>query len=522
MRLVLFFTLIYQIGRAQFPNIAISSQFAPEEVCIAINPENPAQIIAGSNLASAYYSEDGGYNWIRKGLICKEFNVYGDPVVFWDTAQNAYYMHLSFPDKKITPDGAWVDRIVLNKSTDFGKTFPQCFAFGKNGKKVQDKHWACVDEKTNTIHVTWTQFDKYESKEITDTSIIRYASSKDGGETWSEPKKISFYTGDCLDSDNTVEGAVPSMGPNGEIYVAWAGPKGLVFQRSFDGGKTWMEKEKILNPLKNGWDYKVEGVFRTNGLPFTCCDISNSPRRGRIYICWGDEKNGEKNKDVFLIYSDDKGENWTDPILVTYRPNHKEQFMPYLTVDQKTGAVYILYYDRQNFCGNEFTDVYLAVSNNGGLKFDYYKINENSFKPDKDIFFGDYIGLSAVNGQVRPIWMQMDEKKKLGIFTAIINDSTIKKYSLLNSNNNLTIEKTFKYDKKIKINFNLKEKAEMTASITKPLDASFEKVIVNSKKFKAGNSTIVIKPKKYGLQKGSYVLTLYYNNKNNFVWITEE
>lgn len=521
MRLFLFFTLVCQFALAQFANIVISRQFAPEEVSIAINPKNGQQIIAGSNLASSYYSEDAGYSWKRNGLICNEFNVYGDPMVFWDTAQNAYYMHLSLPNKKITPNGSWIDRIVLNKSKDFGKTYPSCSAFGKNEKKVQDKHWACVDEKTNTIHATWTQFDKYESKEITDTSIIRYANSKDGGETWSEPKKISFYTGDCLDSDNTVEGAVPAVGPNGEIYVAWAGPKGIVFQRSLNAGDTWLEKETIINPIKNGWDYKVDGVFRANGLPFTCCDISNGPQRGRIYICWGDEKNGAKNKDVFLIYSDDKGESWTEPILVTYHPNHKEQFMPYMTVDQKTGYVYVLYYDRQNFQENDFTDIYLAVSKNGGLKFDYYKVNETSFNPDKKIFFGDYIGLSAVNGEVRPIWMQMDEENKLSIYTAILNDSTFNIYNIANQNH-ITIEKTFKYAKKIKINFSLMEETTISASITKPLDANFEKIVLKDKKFNAGNNLLLINTKKTGLQKGNYILTLYYNNKNNYVWITQE
>jgi hypothetical protein len=517
---VLFLVFVFnEIYFAQIQNIKISSQFNPEEVSIAINPKNTKQIIAGSNYASYYYSEDMGYTWGRNGLTCKEYNVYGDPMLFWDTAQTAYYMHLSFPNPKITPDGSWVDRIVVNRSTDFGKTYPNCYAVGKNNKKVQDKHWACVDEKTNTIHVAWTQFDVYESNDPKDTSIIRYANSKDGGITWSEPKRISAFGGNCLDSDSTVEGSVPCMGPNGELYIAWAGPKGLVFQRSFDGGTTFLKEEKMISSIKNGWDYKVNGVSRANGLPFTACDLSNGPNRGRIYCCWGDEKNGTSNKDVFISYSDDKGETWSDRIIVTYRPNHKEQFMPFMTIDQKTGYVYILYYDRQNYCDNLTTDIYLAVSKNGGLKFDEYKINENSFKPSKEVFFGDYIGLSAVNNVVRPIWMQMDEKKQLSIYTAIINDSVLTNYQ---NKDQIMIEKMVKYSPKIAVNYSVNTPGVITAAITKPLEPGFEKIIIQDKKIKAGANKINIDTKKLGLQKGNYVLTLYFNNRNEFIWITEE
>ena len=55
----------------------------------------------------------------------------------------------------------------------------------------------------------------------------------------SRRSEISDDTGDAKDSDGTVEGAVPAVGPNGEVYVAWAGPKGSVFDRSDDGGWTF-------------------------------------------------------------------------------------------------------------------------------------------------------------------------------------------------------------------------------------------------------------------------------------------
>lgn len=518
--LILSFYAIFLNG--QIPNVIISKEFEPEEVSIAINPKNPNQIIAGANISSAYYSSDAGKTWLRTGVVCAPYGVYGDPVVFWDTAQSAYFMHLSFPNPKLTPGGSWIDRIVTNKSTNFGQSYDLCAAVGKNDKKVQDKHWACVDPRNNAIHVSWTQFDKYESKNRSDSSIIRYSNSLDGGLTWAEPIRISSFGGDCLDSDSTVEGAVPCVGPKGQIYIAWAGPKGLCFNKSTDGGKTFLKQEKIINPIKNGWDYNVDGLFRANGLPFTVCDNSNSPYKGRIYICWSDEKNGGKNKDVFMVFSDDEGENWCEPILVTYHPNHKEQFMPCLTIDQSTGYIYIVYYSRQNFLNGDLTDVYLAVSKNGGLKFDYYQLNENPFNPNKQVFFGDYIGISAVKGVVRPIWMELNNNK-LSILTALFNDSIAQVYQLTNTKKEIEpINQTIKFEEKIQINLKSSVSTKINIAIYDALKPESEMIVYQNKKIKKGNNRLLIDTKKLNLIKGTYVLFLYYNNKQHYYWITEE
>ncbi|MFN8231315.1 MAG: sialidase family protein [Bacteroidia bacterium] len=521
-KIVPFLIFISQIIYAQIPNILISNQFEPEEVCIAINPKNTKQIIAGSNLNSAYYSFDEGFTWERTQVKCSPYGVYGDPVVFWDTTQAAYFMNLSMPNKKNIIDGSWIDRIVINKSKNFGKTYDTCYAFGKNGSKVQDKHWVAVDPKTNFIHVSWTQFDKYESKLNTDSTIIRYSNSKDGGISWSEPIRLSKFGGDCLDGDSTVEGAVPCIGPKGQVYIAWAGPKGLCFTKSTDGGNTFLKQEKIINPIKNGWDQKVDGLFRANGLPFTACDNSNGPNKGRIYICWSDEKNGIKNKDVFLTFSDDEGENWCEPILVTYHPNHKEQFMPFLTIDQTTGYVYILYYSRQNYVSGDLTDVYMAISKNGGLKFEYYKINEESFHPNKLIFFGDYIGLSAVNSVVRPIWMQL-HNLKLSIHTAIFNDSIAAIYNSNQLKKNIEIiNSNLKFQNKITLKINSKIKTKIDVAIYDALKPESELIVYKNKKIKIGNTNLLIDTDKLQLKKGTYVVFLYYNNTQNYYWITEE
>jgi hypothetical protein len=180
-KIFIIFSFYALILKGQIPNVLISNELEPEEVSIAINPKNTNQVIAGANISSAYYSQDAGKSWQRTSVVCAPYGVYGDPVVFWDTSQNAYFMHLSLPNPKLTPGGSWIDRIVTNKSTNFGQNYDVCTAVGKNGSKVQDKHWVAVDPSNNVIHASWTQFDKYESKNRTDSSIIRYSNSRDGG-----------------------------------------------------------------------------------------------------------------------------------------------------------------------------------------------------------------------------------------------------------------------------------------------------------------------------------------------------
>src|SRR5438093_3502864 len=100
-----------------------------------------------------------------------------------------------------------------------------------------------------------------------------FSRSIDAGNTFSMPFRISDVPGDCQDSDNTDEGAVPTVGLNGEVYVAWAGPAGLVFDVSKDAGQTFGPDLKISD-MPGGWDLDVAGVDRSNGMPVTGIDRS--------------------------------------------------------------------------------------------------------------------------------------------------------------------------------------------------------------------------------------------------------
>jgi hypothetical protein len=393
---------------SQYKNVKINTNNnRPNETSIAINPLNPLQIVAGANISNYYYTVDGGNTWTNGLLKSQEFGVWGDPCIIFDDTGNTYFFHLAIPSFD-----QFIDRIVCQKSTDGGNSWSEPGSYtGLNSPKQQDKEWACADPiRKGYFYVAWTQFDKYNSKKPEDSSNIMFSLSSNAGDSWSDAVRINRNAGDCRDSGNTVEGAVPCVGPNGEIYVGWSGPLGIIFDKSTDGGNTWLNDDKHVCPQVGGWAYDVEDLWRCNGLPITACDISNSQFRGSIYINFSDRRNGDDDVDIFLVKSSNGGNSWSKPIRVnTDAPgNKKQQFMSWMSVDPVTGNIYILFYDRRNY-NDSRTDVYLARSTDGGESFRNINISESPFKPTADVFFGDYVGVDARNDFAACIWTRLED-----------------------------------------------------------------------------------------------------------------
>ncbi|HNY02287.1 MAG TPA: hypothetical protein PKG48_06860 [Bacteroidales bacterium] len=400
---------------AQYPNIVISTENSPEEPSICINPKNPLNVVAGSNINNYHYSGDGGVTW-NSGQLTSPYGVWGDPAIVVDTNGHFYFLHLSMP-----AGSQFLDRIVCQKSVNGGMTWTDGSFMGLNGDKDQDKEWAVVDRTGNIIYTCWTQFDSYGSTAPGDSSHILFSRSTDGGTSWSSPVRLDTHGGDCLDSDGTVEGAVPAVGVNGEVYVTWAGPLGLVFTSSTDHGLTWPASNCVVGSFPGGWDYNIPGISRANGLPVTCCDLSNSPFRGTIYVNWSDQRNGPDDTDVWLVKSTDGGMSWTAPHRVNNDGPGRHQFFTWMTVDPANGNLWFVFYDRRNHTGEQ-TDVYLATSSDGGETFKNFRISESPFTPNPNVFFGDYTNIAAVNNIVRPIWARLQDNN-LSLMTALV-DST--------------------------------------------------------------------------------------------------
>lgn len=405
---------------AQIPNVRVSATgtSSPNETSIAINPLNPDIVVAGSNISYLYWSTNRGATWSQKQMT-STLGVWGDPCLIYDHRGYLYYGHLSNPTV-----GYWIDRIVVQRSTNNGNTWNDGAGVGLTPPKEQDKEWLAADYHSplykGNIYMAWTEFDNYGSGATSDSSRIRFSRSTDAGLSWMPSIKISDRSGDCIDEDNTVEGAVPAVGPNGEVYVAWTGPYGILFDRSLDGGQTF-GTDKFVAPHPGGWDFNIPGIYRCNGLPITACDTSRGPHRGNIYINWSDQSGGANNTDVFIVRSTDGGDSWSQPIRVNDDNTSRHQFFNWLTIDQATGVLYCVFYDRRNTTLNN-TDVFVARSADGGHTWQNIKVSETPFSSSSSVFFGDYSGITAYQGRVYPIWTRGDNTS-LSIWTAPFFDS---------------------------------------------------------------------------------------------------
>jgi hypothetical protein len=421
----------------QVVRVSDAEAINPAEVSIAINPKNPENIVATSFQTGRpprpragsynYVSIDGGKTWKTIPVENPKALTQGDDAVYFSDDGAAYHTHLSFVGIRDARPPRAESGILVESSKDGGLIWNESVPAINHINSVipfEDKPGIVVDNAAGskykgTVYLAWTRFDVYGSADPDCHSHIYFSRSIDGGKTFSMPFRISDASGDCRDSDNTVEGAVPAVGPKGEVYVVWAGPLGLVFKKSLDGGLTF-GKDKVIGLMPGGWDFSVEGLDRANGMPVTGVDLSNGPNKGTLYLNWIDARNGDP--DVFVMSSRDGGETWSAPVRVNDDPlkNGKVQFFTWMSVDPADGSVNIVFYDRRDTEG-ALTKLILARSIDGGRTFINYKIDQPVFACDRKVFFGDYSGISAFDGRVVPIFMHFTEEKKLAVSVALFH-----------------------------------------------------------------------------------------------------
>ena len=409
------------------PNVDVSNECGPQsETYITLNPARPTMLAGGSNEIfrlpmRGYFSSDGGSTWGGVDLPLPPPKGNGidfgsDPTLAFDTSGNVFYgfIVVYFGNG----NGINGTAVAVARSTDGGRTYPRLTVFSQEGGSghFNDKTMITADTNVSSpfrdsVYIAW------------DAAIggstgggVRLARSTDHGATFTTVRV------DDPHGPGRAIGAVPFVGPNGEVYVAWNdfAANTIAFNRSLDGGMTW-GTPVVISAKRLPFDIAIPAEFRRGALVYPACDTDRSagPRRGRLYCSWMD-LNAAGNTDIFVSSSDDGGATWTAAAPATDQIAGVDRFNQWMSVDPVTGDANLSFYDTRNdTTGQRFmTDIYFTQSRTGGaswlspnLRVTDVSSNEhdcNGVFPCGAINYGnqqgDYAGLVSFGGVAHPIW----------------------------------------------------------------------------------------------------------------------
>lgn len=410
------FAAVRSIG----PNVFASPFVTPapqNETAIAVSPRNPARVVASSNdyrlgdsRCGAYASTDGGASWqdIGPGVVppASGFGSGGDPSVTFGPGGTAYFTCLEF-DRSGGGSGIFVARSTDLRSVEL---LTPVVTDTAGSLFFNDKPYTAIDTNSASphrgrIYVTWTRFESSPTGAYVGSPIY-IAYSSDHGRSWSTPRPVA------ASEFSANQGAVPAVGPRGELYVAFENfntPNDLdqvLVAKSLDGGRTFAPPAKAADVYDicprvvfNSCSLS-NSFFRVNSFPSVAVDS----RRGHVFITWGDYRLGSAK--AFIVRSTDGGERWS-PARAVSNESPNDQVFPWVATTPD-GSPNVVYYDRRDDPDNFFLSVYVSTGRGGGLRFaPAVRVSSGPSNPDVQFggsFIGDYIGIAATAGRLNPIW----------------------------------------------------------------------------------------------------------------------
>jgi len=390
---------------------------------IAIDPSDPARLVASANFESMY-STDGGQRWDNppfEGLPDPAANPWSDPCVFFDATGDVFRQGLDWQ-----PDGQ--RGIAIARSTDGGATYPEAlrtWAYAPAlGAGNPDQGWMAIDVDPdspyrNRIYVLFSDYPPEGGTPVYALTGFPLVSawSDDGGATFSDPIDISDAPEPLQEGSSFV-----TTGPDGDVTAVWWDLRGRVMMdRSFDGGVTWGTDRLVRTYPAPVTDWPLSDDVRGNTT--VAVDASDGPLRGRTWASAIDV-NGPSGAaaDAWVVYSDDGGVTWSDPVFPSDGPRgaNRFYFQPRIAASPD-GRLDAVWYDTRNDPAsdtNEVTyDLYYAYSIDGGETFspNVRVTEESSVKRTSCAAPGgcgervlyEYIGLATDGPRVFPLWTDL-------------------------------------------------------------------------------------------------------------------
>ena len=443
---------------------------------------SPIRRTSTSLTTPIYYTHDYGQTWHKSSFeaipdkIARNFGG-GDPVFTFDANGKAYFTWISLG---VTDKQEILEGIYWASSEDGGKTWelesdhdivevssPSI----NNLDYFYDKQWLTVDRTNsqyrNNIYVTYTNFNRVDNERRIEVKV------KEEGEQHFDNTAI-----DISDNLQEVQFTDIQVAPDGSVHCIFFGRSpqtryGLFHAYSTDGGETFSNPEKISEvqfPGHNAGNHNITGIQtdRLYPCPHLAIDHSNTSSRGNMYVVWSGLgiKSEKESFNVYFSKSEDGGNSWSSPKTIPEDDPENQKFYPSIAVNSK-GLVTVSWYQQVDAA---MTHYYIGYSRDAGATFENKHsvssapTNFNTVgRENSDFGIGEYTKVLSTSTHAIPIWADgRDNNGDLNIMTAFIpyNSFGVASTSYGNLNKNFKVEALYPNP--------AKNKATVTLSLAEP------------------------------------------------------
>ena len=427
------------------------------EPSVAVDPRNPAIMVAGSNdycaeiqngngnvWAGYYRSTNGGVDWSLSlvpgypadtspfGTASPAHGscaAAGDPTQSFDRDGRLYYGFICFNRVKPTNGSIYVARYD-NDGASYVRTVRVDRGTPSVWGLFQDKINIAVDQtagpSSGNLYVAWARYPGQAAN-----NVIYFSRSTDGGQTFSSPMRLTQGQAEEQFADI-------GIGPNGAVYVTYreiahqkSTQNRIRIVRSTDGGQTFSLPQTVAEivPFDStdfGPDTCGDGPFACdNGLTyarFSSLSAVAADATG-VHVVWN-ARTAVGQSRVFARTSAD-GTTWTAPAVPIDTSATGHQFFPDITTG--AGALSVVFQDSRGDGsyspdrppGNTATGsnsgnvvhAFVARSTNGGTVWSETQVSSMGTNPNWEVrssmrspFFGDYNYTSAAGAATASVW----------------------------------------------------------------------------------------------------------------------
>jgi subtilisin-like proprotein convertase family protein len=395
------------------------------EPTIAIDPTHPDHIFIASNTTDnglfAAYSTNAGATWFwtdpADGTIADGRD--GLPVACCDPSASAVcdpFGNIFLAYIRTVPPKAII--VLLSTNGGYSFTLLATLASNHNLDKPTLVTGCGVGSGLGTVWVTYKDFTLAGTPVVVVSAVVTNLGIVS-----------AFSTGQSIPGTTKGNFGDIAVGPGGQVLLAYQdttldeGPSTIYVSLDPDGRGPAPFGTPVAVATVGVGSFDLIPATPDRGIyanpTFAWDNNPASPFFSRVYMSYTDEIPDESDDtDIFVRYSDNSGESWSEPIRVNDDATTRSQFFPRIAVDPTSGALAASWYDCRNDSGagpdnrfpgpNNDVQFYGSVSFDGGVTWSTnFRISDGTSTEDpaqNGNDYGDYTALAFYNGNFYPVW----------------------------------------------------------------------------------------------------------------------